>query len=103
MKRRVPYILLLLVIADIYFFQAVETLTANSYIHYAYWLFDFLLVCTIVFAFVSKLPNKYAPGLTSWLMALTLLSLVPKVIALPVLLLEDITRPFRHFPPRTYW
>jgi hypothetical protein len=36
-------------------------------------------------------------------MALTLLTVVPKIIASPVLLLEDITRIFRHFPPRAQW
>jgi predicted MPP superfamily phosphohydrolase len=36
-------------------------------------------------------------------MALVLLSLIPKVVALPVLLLEDIVRLFRGFPPRQVW
>lgn len=36
-------------------------------------------------------------------MALTLLTFVPKVFGLPVLLLEDISRLFRHFPPRSVW
>ncbi len=36
-------------------------------------------------------------------MAATLLVFVPKIFALPVLLLEDITRVFRHFPPRSFW
>ena len=39
----------------------------------------------------------------SWLMALMLLSLVPKLFALPILILEDITRIFRYFPPRSLW
>ncbi len=41
--------------------------------------------------------------LISILMALVLLSLVPKVFAMPVLLLEDISRLFRGFPPRAIW
>src|SRR6185437_4164765 len=33
-------------------------------------------------------------------MALMLISFIPKLVATPVLLLEDITRLFRGFPPR---
>ena len=36
-------------------------------------------------------------------MGLTLLVFVPKIFALPVLLLEDITRLFRNFPPHSIW
>jgi predicted MPP superfamily phosphohydrolase len=32
-----------------------------------------------------------------------MLTLVPKIFAFPVLLIEDITRLFRHFPPRSVW
>ncbi len=39
----------------------------------------------------------------SWVMAFLLLTLVPKIFALPVLLTEDVVRAFRHFPPRAVW
>jgi len=102
MRNRLPFILLAWVIADIYFFQAVTTLTANSWVHLAYWLVDVVLVVGFVLMFLGPLNRR--PGwLVSGLMALTLLSFVPKLFGFPVLLIEDITRLFRHFPPRSVW
>lgn len=96
MKKRVPAIVLLWLIIDVYFFAAVQTLTANTTVYLAYWLFDGLLGATIVFsAFTGKTK------VISWLMALMLLSFVPKLIGSIVLLLEDVTRLFRGFPPHS--
>ncbi|QEC77055.1 metallophosphoesterase [Mucilaginibacter ginsenosidivorax] len=96
MKKRVPAIVLLWLIIDVYFFAAVQTLTANTTIYLAYWLFDGLLGATIVFsAFTGKTK------VISWLMALMLLSFVPKLIGSIVLLLEDVTRLVRGFPPHS--
>ena len=47
--------------------------------------------------------NRQSQGFIAALMAATLLVFIPKIFALPVLLLEDITRLFRHFPPRSVW
>jgi predicted MPP superfamily phosphohydrolase len=96
MKKRVPAIVLLWLIIDIYFFAAVQTLTANTAVYMAYWLFDGLLAATIVYcAFTGKTK------VISWLMASMLLSFVPKLIGSSILLLEDITRMFRGFPPHS--
>ncbi|MBS1526220.1 MAG: metallophosphoesterase [Bacteroidetes bacterium] len=103
MRKRVPFILLLLVLADIYFFQAIRTLTASIVIHTAYWLFDLALIVATLFAFRLPRSHKNVLRLISILMALLLLSLVPKVFAMPVLLAEDISRLFRGFPPRAVW
>jgi len=103
MKKRAPYILLLLVIADIYFFQAVKTLTDISLIHLVYWIFDLMIIAGFVFAFSRRKPNQSMPRLISVLMALLMLSLIPKLVATPVLLLEDITRLFTGFPHRGIW
>ena len=100
MKRRIPIILLLLVTADIYFFQAVKTLTANTIILNAYWLVDLLLMGGLIFAFTQR---KLMPKIVPVLMTLILLTLVPKLFAMPVLLLEDVTRIFRGFPARSQW
>ena len=100
MKRRIPFLLLLLVTSDIYFFQAVKTLTANSTILSAYWLGDLLLIGGFIFAFTQR---KLMPKLVPAGMTLMLLTLVPKLFAMPVLLLEDITRIFRGFPERSQW
>jgi predicted MPP superfamily phosphohydrolase len=103
MKKRIPFILLLLLIADLYFFQAVKTLTTDIYILCAYWAFDLLLILGFLYVLTDRRVNKSSPRLITWLMALTLLSLIPKLFAAPVLLLEDISRLFRHFPERSVW
>jgi predicted MPP superfamily phosphohydrolase len=41
--------------------------------------------------------------LIAWLMGLMLLTFVPRLFSLPFLLVEDITRLFRGFPPRAFW
>lgn len=98
MKNRLPFILLAWVIADIYFSRAVETLTANNWILIGYWMVDVALAAGFILLIRFRW-NK----LISLLMALVLLTLIPKIFALPFLLLEDITRMFRHFPPRSQW
>ena len=103
MKKRVAIVLLILVIADLYFFQTLKVLTANPVILWAYWLFDAFIIFAMMFMPMGRMPNKTVRKITSWLMALLLLSLIPKVFALPILLLEDITRLFRGFPPRSLW
>ncbi len=102
MKKRIPFIILLWLFADIYFFNAIHTLTTNQFVLTAYWVYDILLATGIVYTFLN-LGSKRAPGLISWLMSLMLLSVVPKLIGFPVLLLEDLTRLFRGFPPRSIW
>jgi predicted MPP superfamily phosphohydrolase len=103
MKKRVPFILALLVLSDLYFFEAIKTLTASQLVHWAYWFYDALMVAGLLFVMASRKPNRTWPRLIAWLMALVLLSVVPKVVASPVLLIEDVTRLFRGFPPRSHW
>ena len=98
MKARIPLILLLLITSDIYFFEAVKTLTASSTILSAYWIWDLLIIAGFIFAFIQR---KLMPKLVPALMTLILVTLVPKLFGMPVLLLEDITRIFRGFPPRS--
>jgi predicted MPP superfamily phosphohydrolase len=103
MKNRVPFILLILIISDLFFSQAVQTLTANPIILWTYWGFDLLLVSGLLFVLIARTPTQTFPKLISWLMSLILISLIPKIFALPVLLLEDLFRLFRGFPPRSVW
>lgn len=103
MKNRLPFILLAWVIADVYFFQAVNTLTSNGVILWSYWLVDVLLAAGFAYLVGQRSGNRTPARLISWLMAVMLLTLIPKIFALPVLLLEDITRLFRGFPPRSVW
>jgi predicted MPP superfamily phosphohydrolase len=102
MRKILPFILLAWVSADIYFFRAVETLTKNDFILWAYWLVDVLLIAGFAYIISQRRANRQRGNLIAALMASTLLVFVPKIFALPILLLEDITRIFRHFPPRSF-
>jgi predicted MPP superfamily phosphohydrolase len=97
MRTRIPAIILLWLIIDIYFFNVIETLGLNSNVKLGYWLFDALLTSAIVISAFAR-----SRRFISWLMALMLLSFVPKLVGSLILLLEDITRLFRGFPPRSY-
>jgi predicted MPP superfamily phosphohydrolase len=103
MAKRLPLILLLWLFTDIYFFQAVETLTANPIIHWAYRLIDLLLIAGIILLTFIRRKEKLFQLLVTGLMAFMLLTFVPRLFSLPVLLVEDITRLFRGFPPRAFW
>ncbi len=103
MIKRLPFILLAWILADIYFFRAVETLTNNEFILWAYWLVDLLIAAGFISLIVRRSTNRPPGNSIALLMGLTLLVFVPKILALPVLLLEDITRLFRHFPPPAVW
>jgi len=98
MKKRIPFIFLIILIADPYFFQAVKTVTANPLIIQGYWLFDAILIFGLVLAMFTRRPQ-----FISLLMSVVLISFVPKIVAMPVLMLEDLTRLFRGFPPRSLW
>jgi predicted MPP superfamily phosphohydrolase len=100
MKRRFLLVILLWLFADVYFFNAVTTLTANPAWHWLYWSADILIAAGIMLiVFGPKGGDR--TKLTSWLMALMLLSGVPKLFGSPVLLLEDLTRLFTGFGPRS--
>ncbi|MFI5140674.1 MAG: metallophosphoesterase, partial [Sphingobacteriales bacterium] len=103
MRKTLPFILLAWVLADIYFFRAVGTLTNNEFILWGYWLADLLIVSGFILVIGQRRANRPPGNTIAWLMGLTLLVFVPKIFALPVLLLEDITRVFRHFPPHSIW
>lgn len=97
LNRLLPIVFLWLLI-DIYFFQAVHTATMPldstlAYVIYAtYWLFEATLISFILFiAFTGKLRAGNAKNI-HWAMGLMILSVVPKLIASPLLLLEDACR-----------
>jgi len=103
MRTRLPFILLAWIAADFYFFKAVETLTHNQFILWGYWLVDLLLATGFVVLMSRGRANRPPVNLIAALMAGTLLAFVPKILAMPILLVEDITSIFRSFPPRTVW
>lgn len=85
-------------IVDFYCFQAVKTIssnlssTATSILYSLYWGFDLLLISIILY---NSFVGNFSAGPTkemSIYFGLMVLSLAPKIIVLPFLLVEDIVR-----------
>lgn len=89
MNRLIP-IMIIWLIADIYVFQAVKTATSNRYIWWVFWLFDGLVATMVLYFMLSGKPVVNSMKSIYW--GLMLLSLLPKLIVIPFLLLEDIGR-----------
>jgi predicted MPP superfamily phosphohydrolase len=103
MATRLLLILLLFLVSDIYFFQAVATVTSNPLVHTGYWLIDIFLILAMVFvAFIPRKGSK-VQRFMAVLMAAILVVFVPKLFSAPVLLAEDVFRLFRGFPPRNIY
>ncbi len=103
MVARLLLILLLFLVSDIYFFQAVTTVTSSPLVHTGYWLIDILLLSGILFvAFIPRKGSK-VQRFMALLMGAMLVVFVPKLFSAPVLLAEDIFRLFRGFPPRSVY
>lgn len=82
-------------LADLYVFQAVKTAFTGPksiYIFYSYWIFDAILIGILIYLGATGKFASGPPKGGSYLMALAILSLAPKLIVAPFLLLEDITR-----------
>ena len=80
---------------DLYVFQAMKTVFTGSkalYINYAYWLFDIVLMVIIIYVGASGKMAGGPPKGGSYVMGLAILSLAPKIIVTPFLLIEDIVR-----------
>jgi predicted MPP superfamily phosphohydrolase len=101
MAKRLLLIMLLWLGTDLYFYQAIQTLVSSSTLLWCYWLIDLLLMTGIVAIIFMRRGSGLQQTLMTWLMGLMLLTFVPRLFSLPFLLVEDITRLFRGFPPRT--
>jgi len=103
MKQRIPFIVALWFLVDLYFFQAVQTVTPIPAFLWFYWVYDVLVGSLLLyFAFSGTAIRKF-PALLSVVVSMLLISFIPKLCGIPVLLLEDIVRPFRGEPARTVW
>ena len=103
MARRLPLILLIWLGADLYFYQAVQTLYSSTTLSWWYWLIDPLIMSGLIAAIFIRRGSRLQQHLITWMMGLMLLAFVPRLFSVPVLLVEDITRLFRGFPPRAVW
>lgn len=103
MANRLLFILLLFLVADVYFYQAIAMLTQISLIRVLYWFPDVLLITGITLAISARRLGRSAQNMMSWLITGMLLAFVPKLFASPILLAEDVFRLFRGFPPRNIY
>jgi len=96
--RRIFVVLILWFLFDLFAFDAVKTASIGlpdvwiNSIHVAYWLIDIVLL-GIIFYMVAK--GKFAKGPNkkmNWLMALVMLSIIPKLFISLFLIAEDIFR-----------
>ncbi|MGO1243836.1 MAG: metallophosphoesterase [Sphingobacterium sp.] len=103
MTKRIILILMLFLVSDIYFYQAVLTLSPHIMIRLGYWSIDLLLVISLVsLAFLRKLHHKMERFIQVLITAI-LLVFIPKLFSFPILLAEDITRVVRGFPERNVY
>ena len=103
MAKRLPPVILLWLVTDIYFYQAVKLFVDSSAYLWVYWLIDLLLMSGIVAVVFVRRGSRGQQTLIAWLMGLMLLAFIPRLFSLPFLLIEDLTRLFRGFPPRALW
>lgn len=94
---RILFIVPVWLLLDLYFFQALRSVIGTypgytrSGIYWAYWLFDILLI--LVLFYFSLIDQKLLPPKYIFVfIGLVLLSFLPKLVALPFLILEDISR-----------
>ena len=103
MTRILPLVILLWLGADLYFFQAVQTFVGSGSWLWLYWLIDVLLIAGLLTVVLTGPGKRVQQQLIPWLMGGMLLVFIPRLLSLPVLLTEDITRAFRGSPPRAWW
>ncbi|QQT25737.1 metallophosphoesterase [Sphingobacterium spiritivorum] len=103
MAKRLILILLLFLVADIYFYQAITTLTESTWIRTIYWSVDVLLFSGIIaIVFLRRAGNnlqRFIPVLITAMLVI----FIPKLFSFPILLAEDIVRLFRGFPVRSIY
>lgn len=88
--NRIISFLIIWLLADIYLFQAVRTMTPNRYIWWAFWLYEGLVASMVLYYFINGKLIVNLPKGIYW--SFILLSLLPKLIVIPFLFLEDIGR-----------
>ncbi|RFM31105.1 metallophosphoesterase [Chitinophaga silvisoli] len=100
---RFPLMLLLFLVGDLYFYQAVSTLSQQPALHFAYWLFDILLIAAIISIIFLRRAGLHSERFIAVVIGAMMLNYIPKVFSSPVLLAEDIVRLFRGFPARSIY
>jgi predicted MPP superfamily phosphohydrolase len=103
MAKRLFLIIALWFCTDLYFYQAIHALTDSAIYLWIYWVIDLVLMGGIVAVIFLRSGSQIQQNVITRVMGLVLLSFIPRLFSLPVLLIEDGSRLFRGFPPRSIW
>ena len=103
MAKRLPLIILLWFCTDLYFYQALHTFTGSANYLWVYWVIDLILMAGMAAVVFVRRGSQVQQRLITWVMGLMLLAFIPRLFAVPVLLIEDLSRLFRGFPVRQVW
>lgn len=96
MRTRLLTLLLLWLLVDLYFFQGMEVVVGGfevvgrAAVNWGYWLFEvMLLASTIAFSVKGRSNPTWA---LNWLVGGIILSVAPKLLVMPLFLVEDAGR-----------
>ncbi|MDV3955266.1 phosphoesterase [Elizabethkingia anophelis] len=106
-----PYVFGIILILELYVYQAVKNITKNKKIRLTYWVITILLYGIIITLMLTFEKGSRDQTKVHWLAALFTMFLVPKVLIAVILLLGDIfrvaeytlqrfTKPAKTFPER---
>ncbi len=103
MAKRLLLILVLFIIADVYFFQAFITVFHAPFLHNIYWYVDLLLLLGVFTVIFLRQKGGDIQRLAGDLVTSFLVVFIPKLLTFPVLLAEDLLRLLRGFPARNIY
>lgn len=103
MGKRLLLILSLFVLADIYFFQVIQTVFQNVNVYRAYWSIDVLLFGAVFLLLYLRRSGYEIEKMMAAVLNSLFIVFIPKFIAVPFLLVEDFVRLFQGFPSRSLW
>ncbi|WP_313533083.1 metallophosphoesterase [Sphingobacterium athyrii] len=103
MAKRLLFIFMVFILGDIYFFQAFTTVFHTPFLHNAYWCIDLSLLIGVATLIFLQRQGKDIQRQAGDLITFFLIVFIPKLVALPILLTEDLLRMARGFPPRNIY
>lgn len=100
MAKRLLLVLILFILGDLYFFQALSTVFHNHLLFRAYWFVDILfVVAAFVLVYLRRAGHDIGKLLAVLLNSFFII-FIPKLLTVPFLLIEDAVRLFQGFPAR---
>lgn len=101
MAYRFLLVLLLFLVGDVYFYQAVVTVFPSGLARQLYWAIDILVLASgMLMVFLGRTVPAFQRNLGVF-MAVLLLLFVPRLLSSPILIAEDLLRIIRGFPERS--